>query len=219
MYRYFFILLFIIYVNSFSQIKPDAFFELQNGDLIFQESCDNGMGEAIKQVTQGIDGYNFTHVGMVWINPYSHEVFVIEATHPKVRVTALKDYLVPEEKINCPPRSVVGRLKETYQPIIPQAIQEALQLVGKEYDDAFDLSNDQYYCSELIYKVLYCANNHIAVFPLNKMTFKSSKNGEFNSFWISHFKNLGIPVPEGEWGINPGAMSQSDVLNIVYFYQ
>ncbi|KES12111.1 hypothetical protein SASC598O02_001490 [Snodgrassella alvi SCGC AB-598-O02] len=42
-------------------------FALQDGDLIFQEACNGGMSSAIKEATRGIDGYNFTHVGIVWV--------------------------------------------------------------------------------------------------------------------------------------------------------
>lgn len=193
-------------------------FTLQNGDLIFQESCDGNLGEAIKDVTSGIDGYNFTHVGIVWKKENDNNIYVIEATHPKVCITPLHEYLYPKDK-KCPPKSVAGRLKEQYQPLIPQAIEEALKLVGKDYDDAFDLKNDQYYCSELIYDILLKANNGASVFPLNIMTFKSKDSDEFSPNWIIHFDKLGIPIPEGELGINPGAMSkQYDIIDIVYCY-
>ncbi len=193
-------------------------FSLQNGDLIFQESCSGDLGNAIKDVTYGVEGYNFTHVGIVWIDNSTDSIYVIEATRPKVCITPLSEYLNPKEE-KCPPKSVVGRLKDLYQPLIPCAIIEAKKLVGKEYDHIFDLNNDQYYCSELIYDILLKANNNDAVFPLNVMTFKSKDTGEFSPNWIRHFEKLGVPVPEGEMGINPGAMSrQSDVLDIIHYY-
>lgn len=189
---------------------------LQNGDLIFQESCSSDMGDAIKDVTSAISGYNFTHVGIVTIDSITKSVYVIEATHPQVCITPLQEYLYPADKGECPPKSVVGRLKPQYRHLIPQAIVEAKKLTGKGYDDAFDLTNDQYYCSELIYDILLKANNSIAVFPLNVMTFKGKETGEYSPNWISHFKKLGIPIPEGKPGINPGAMSQqSDVIDII----
>lgn len=207
-------------ITLFSDLSgKEDHFELKDGDLIFQESCDGAMGEAIKDVTSGAAGYNFTHVGIVWIDPVdSDRVYVIEATHPKVCITPLNEYLNPSDK-ECPPRSVVGRMKAFFQPLIPQAIAEAKKLIGKDYDDAFDLNNDQYYCSELIYDVLLKANNNVAVFPLNLMTFKSKDTGEYSPNWVEHFERLGVSIPEGEWGINPGAMSkQTDIIDIVYYY-
>lgn len=216
-------MLFIILINLitlFSDLTRDeSHFELQNGDLIFQESCDGAMGEAIKDVTSGVDGYNFTHIGIVWIDTSdNNQIYIIEATHPKVCITPLEEYLRPVGK-QCPPKSVVGRLKPSFQRLIPSAICEAKKLVGKDYDDAFDLNNDQYYCSELVYDALLKANDGVAVFPLNVMTFKSKDTGDYSPNWIEHFERLGVSIPEGEWGINPGAMSkQTDILDIVHYY-
>ena len=207
----------LIFLTSFSP-QDDTDFKLQNGDLIFQESCKGGMGDAIKDVTAGIAGYNFTHVGIVSIDSTTSEIYVIEATHPKVCITPLGEYLHPKGD-KCAPKSVVGRLKGEYQALIPQALDEAKKLTGKDYDDAFDLENDQYYCSELIYDILLKANNGTPVFPLNVMTFKSKDTGEYSPNWVTHFQKLGIPIPEGELGINPGAMSQqSDVIDIIHYY-
>lgn len=213
-----FILSTLILLTSFFQQKEDNF-KLQNGDLIFQESCKGEMGDAIKDVTAGIAGYNFTHVGIVSIDSITNRIYVIEATHPKVCITPLEDYLHPAKE-TCSPKSVVGRLKTPYQHLIPYALSEADNLIGKDYDDAFDLQNDQYYCSELIYDILLKANNGTAVFPLNIMTFKSKDTGEYSPNWVTHFKKQGISIPEGEKGINPGAMSQqADVIDIVHYYK
>lgn len=212
-----FILSALVFLTSFSS-QDDADFALQNGDLIFQESCTGKMGDAIKDVTAGIAGYNFTHVGIVSIDTTNNEIYVIEATHPKVNITPLEEYLHPKGD-KCFPKSVVGRLKAQYQHLIPLALKQADKLIGKEYDDAFDLKNDQYYCSELIYEILLKANSGTPVFPLNVMTFKSKETGEYSPNWITHFNKLGISIPEGELGINPGAMSQqSDVIDIVHYY-
>lgn len=206
-----------VFLTSFST-QDETNFTLQSGDLIFQESCNGDMGEAIKDVTAGIAGYNFTHVGIVSIDATSNEVSVIEATHPLVCITPLEEYLHPQGD-RCSPRSVVARLKPEYRHLIPQALSETDKLIGKKYDDAFDLENDQYYCSELIYDILLKANNGTAVFPLNVMTFKSKETGDYSPNWVTHFGKLGIPIPEGKEGINPGAMSQqADVIDIVHYY-
>lgn len=50
------------------------------------------------------------------------------------------------------------------------------------------------------------------------MTFKSPGSDEITEGWKEYFDKLHLPVPEGELGINPGAMSQSDVIDIVHYY-
>lgn len=202
----------LLSLNVYAQ-KP---FHVQNGDLIFLEDCDGGMSSAIKAATSGLEGYNFTHVGIVWQKtPRQH--YVIEATHPKVKITPLRAYLHPKKQ--CQPRAVVGRLKAAYRPLISSALVHARQKVGKKYDDAFDINNDQYYCSELIYQIFKEANHGQEVFPLRAMTFKSKDTGKFPEYWVEHFKKMGIPIPEGQPGNNPGDMSRSDLLNIVHYYQ
>lgn len=192
-------------------------FKLQTGDLIFQESCAGSMGSAIKEVTTSVEEYQFTHVGMVYIDE-NDSIFVIEATQPRVAKTPLHEYLYPENEKDCPPVSVVGRLKPAYKHCIPKAIEESFSHVGKEYDNSFILGDDKYYCSELIYEILLKANNGNPIFPLNVMTFKSPETGKISNGWIEHFKKYNLPVPEGELGINPGAMSRSDVIEIIHRY-
>ena len=80
------------------------------------------------------------------------------------------------------------------------------------------MNNDKYYCSEFIYEILLRANNGTAIFPLNVMTFKSPGSDEITEGWKEYFDKLHLPIPEGELGINPGAMSQSDVIDIVHYY-
>ena len=189
-------------------------FEWRNGDLIFQESVgSSNTSRAIKGVTTSVDDYHFTHVGMVFIDERD-SIFVLEATHPRVALTPLNDYLYPEKK-GIYPKSVVFRLKQEYRYCIPKAIEEGLKLIGKEYDDAYTLNDDKYYCSELIYEMLLNANGGVPVFQLNTMTFKSPITEDFLSEWIEHYKKLGVPIPEGMPGINPGAMSRSAVVEFV----
>jgi len=189
-------------------------FEWQSGDLIFQESATNGeISRAIKGVTSSIDDYRFTHVGMVYIDEHD-SIYVVEATHPRVALTPLNDYLYPLKKET--PKSLVFRLKPEYHHCIPAAIEEGLKLLGKEYDYAYTLNDDKYYCSELIYEMLLRANGGKPVFILNTMTFKSPDTGEFLPEWVEHYKKLETPIPEGKPGINPGAMSKSQVVDMVY---
>ncbi|MDL2230933.1 hypothetical protein LJB75_00780 [Bacteroidales bacterium OttesenSCG-928-L19] len=140
----------------------------------------------------------------------------MEATMPEVRLTPLSEYLYPKNQKECYPKSVVGRLKDEYQNIISKSLEIGMTLIGKEYDYGYVLNNDQYYCSELIYEILKQANNGEEVFPLNIMTFKSSDTGETTKGWIDYFNQRGLPIPEGEEGINPGAMSRSEVIDIVH---
>lgn len=207
--------LFIMFMSCFLSVPPFGF-TLQAGDLIFQESCkDGGVGQEIKAVTSSAESYAFTHVGIVYVDSCG-TYYVLEATHPVVTLTPLEEFLYPFDMEGCTPRSVVGRLREPYRHCIPDALSKGLTLLGKKYDDGYILGNDEYYCSELVYEILKQANDGIPVFPLNTMTFKSAETGTFTPGWINYFKRLNLLIPEGEPGINPGAMSRSDVLELIY---
>ncbi len=206
------IFLLIRVVNGFAQG-----FRLENGDLIFQESCPKDKDNPIKQVTNSIDSYQFTHVGMVYINS-TGKVYVLEATIPEVKLTPIHEYLYPSESKECYPVSVVGRLKKEYRHLIPDALNIGLTLTGKAYDHGFIPDNDKYYCSELIYCILKEANGGNDVFPLNVMTFKSKDTGQTAKGWIEHFNTHNLEIPEGKPGINPGAMSKSGRIDIIHYY-
>lgn len=184
---------------------------LRNGDLIFQEACGGNTEDAIKSVTSSAEDYDFTHVGMVCIQ--GGEAYVLEATVPCVALTPIRDFLYPETD-SCPPVSVLARLKPEYRKLIPEALRLGLGHLGKAYDYAYVLGNDRYYCSELIYQILKDANQGKEVFPLNVMTFCDS-TGRVLPAWETYFKQHSAPVPEGEAGINPGAMSRSKVLRLL----
>lgn len=209
-------LLFIYVLFSFLYQEREEF-KLQSGDLIFQEACVGDADSTIKEVTSSIENYNFTHVGIVYIDDRD-SVYVLEATRPVVKLTPIREYLYPNTESGCFPKSVVGRLTSDYQTCIPQALEIGLTLLGKEYDDGFVLGNDKYYCSELVYEILKDANGGIPVFPLNVMTFKSQTMGETTKGWIEYFDKYKLPIPEGELGINPGVMSRSDAITIIHYY-
>lgn len=193
-------------------------FQLQNGDLIFEDLDCGGFCEAIEKVTDGYNGANFSHVGIVSIDEKTNQPMVIEANYPEVSLISLNDFLNRYYDANHKPKAVVGRLKKEYQALIPQALQEAKKLLGKKYDDAFDIDNDKYYCSEFIYHIFYVANNNKEIFKLYPMTYKIPNSDNFFPIWVDYFKQLNLPIPEGKPGLNPGGMSRSDKIDIVYYY-
>jgi len=64
-------------------------------------------------------------------------------------------------------------------------------------DNYFDLTNEEIYCSELIYfayKDSYGKN----IFNTTPMTFIDANTNETHIYWQKHFNLLGIPIPEGK---------------------
>ena len=91
-------------------------------------------------------------------------------------------------------------------------------LEGKPYDKVFDINNDDYYCSELIYEIFRRANNNNPLFTLQPMTFKDPGKEQTLPAWEKYFSEFGVPIPEGQAGINPGVISRSQSLTIIYAY-
>ena len=198
-------------------VQKDALqkvFKLRHGDLIFQNVNCGPMCDAINEVTKGYHGAKFSHVGIISINKGT--INVIEAISKGVSVTPLAKFLSRSVDDNEKPCIAIGRLNNSYQSLIPKAIDEAQKYIGKPYDDYFDITNNAYYCSELIYLIFLKANNNIPVFLLAPMTYKSPTTGEIFPVWEDYFKGLNIPVPQGKPGINPGGISCSESLSIFF---
>ena len=185
------------------------------GDLIFRDSDCGPLCDAIEKVTAGFKGANLSHVGIVAEEANGRTV-VLEAVSSGVVATDLQEFLYKSSDIYSPPKVMVGRLKKSYRHLIPAAIKEAEALKGKPYDKGFIIDNDVYYCSELIYEIFRRANSGRPVFKLEPMTFKDPQTGETLAVWQEYFEKLGIEIPEGEPGINPGGISRSPLIDIIY---
>ncbi len=192
-------------------------FALQPGDLLFQDSDLGPLCDAIEKVTTGFQGANFSHVGIV-AKDDSGNLVVIEAVSKGVVVTPLRTFFGRSFDARHQPKVVVGRLKMPYRHLIPSALKEGLALKGKPYDKVFAIDNGAYYCSELIYEIFLRANANNPVFKLLPMTYKDPDTGKMLTVWEDYFSKLGVSIPEGKPGINPGGISRSRLLTIIYAY-
>lgn len=192
-------------------------FALKPGDLLFQDVDCGGLCDAIEKVTTGYAGANFSHVGIA-AKGADGGIVVIEAVSGGVEVTELEGFLGRSSDADGRPKVIVGRLTGPYRHLIRPAIEEALALKGKPYDKVFAIDNGAYYCSELVYDVFLRANDNNPVFALQPMTFKDPDTGAILSVWEDYFSKLGVAVPEGQPGINPGGISRSAILTVVHKY-
>jgi Permuted papain-like amidase enzyme, YaeF/YiiX, C92 family len=186
---------------------------IQPGDLLFQDQDCGPLCDAIEKVTTGYQGADFSHVGIA-AKDDSGRLVVIEAVSSGVQITPLQTFLARSLDETGRPKVAVGRLKAPYRHLIPSAIKEAFSLRGRPYDKLFAFDNGAYYCSELIYEVFRRANGDIPVFAARPMTFKDPNTGRTDPVWRQYFKELGVPVPEGRPGINPGGLSCSGALTM-----
>ena len=191
-------------------------FSLQHGDLLFQDSDCGVFCDAIEKVTQGYQGANLSHVGMVILSDDGPQI--IEATTDGVVMTELKTFLSRSYDKNENSKVIVGRVKDVHTQLIPRAVQYAQSLLGKKYDHVFDIKNDTYYCSELIYEAFKHANGGEEIFHLFPMTFIDPDTKETFGIWSNYYRELGISIPEGKPGLNPGGISKSSEIEIIHMY-
>ena len=195
----------------------DVGFTPKTGDLLFKDVDCGPLCDAIKDVTTGYKGMRLSHVGIA-AQDVNGRLVIIEAVSKGAVATDLQAFLNRGTEPNSQPKVIVGRLKEPYRHLIPAAIKEAEALKGKSYDKAFAIDNDAYCCSELIYEIFRRANDGKPVFTLEPMTFNDPKTGQTLPAWQEYFSKLGIDIPQGKPGINPGGISRSPMLAIVYSY-
>ena len=203
----------VILITTFSCVKKENF-KIQNGDLLFQDLDSSPLCEGIEKVTSGFKNLNFSHIGIY--TKINNENYVLEA-FDGVDTVLLDDFLNRSLNKKNQPKVVVGRLKKNYQKLISNALRHGMSLINLEYDEEFKINNGKYYCSELIYEMFLVANNNKEFFELKPMTYKF--NGETLPVWKQYFEKLNILIPENKPGINPGGISLSKKINIIYNYQ
>jgi len=192
-------------------------FELQAGDLLFQDLDGSSLSDAIEEVTAEEKPLSFSHVGIMVSNKNGNLV-VLEAIGEAVQYTSLDRFLGRSLNADSMPKVLVARLKEQHQSRIGKAILYGKSLINLPYDSAYIMSDSSYYCSELIYEMFKHSGDSSEIFKLNPMTFKDATTGEFHPVWVDYYKELGLEIPEGEPGCNPNGMSESKEIDWVFDY-
>lgn len=204
--------------SSFNNaIEQRDTFKLKEGDFLFQDSDCGPFCEAIEKVTVGIDQAKFSHIGLV-VKNQEGDLVVLEAISKGVILTPIEAFINRSFDAKNNPKVVVGRLKPEHTHLIEAAIHAAFSRIEKPYDEVFDINNDKYYCSELIYFAFKDANSGQPVFQLQPMTFNDPDTQQPFPIWVDYYKKLGAAIPENEPGLNPGGISRSEYLEIVHYY-
>lgn len=186
--------------------------EFKIGDFIFQD-CDCGaICDAIEDVTLSKKGYRFSHVAII-VNDSLGNLVALESNIGGVKEVSLNDFLYRYIDAKGKPTVLIGRLKEPFQKMIPSSVSFLKSKLNTPYDDVFLLDNDSYYCSELLYDAFKYANGGKPFFSLFPMNFKSKKNNQFHKEFVKYYQKLGISIPQGKLGINPGSMSRETFFN------
>jgi uncharacterized protein YycO len=191
-------------------------FQLQPGDLLFQDLDCGELCNGINSTTYGYQHTTVSHVGMIVFN--KTEPMVIEAVSEGVKLTPLNAFLVRSLDQEGHPRVMVGRVDAQTAKLIPAAIKDAMHDLHAPYNATFSPDAKGFYCSQLITRSFFAANHNQAVFASHPMNFKTDHPHAFSPAWVHYFADLKQAIPQGQPGNNPGMMSRDPHIQVVYFY-
>jgi|SRR5581483_8447093 len=176
---------------------------LKEGDIVFQDlPC--SQSEAIKLATHS----NVTHVGIVLLR--GGRPYVYEAVGP-VKFTALNKWITQGEGSHYTAR----RLKNADKVLVPETLKKMEEVAkgfkGKAYDWTFEWSDDEMYCSELVWKI-YQRSTGLEIGHLQKL-----KEFDFSNPVVKEQlkEKYGDDIPWNEKVISPDQMLRSDLLTTV----
>ena len=161
---------------------------LQNGDLLFM-SDESDLSKAIIETTE-----KYSHVGIFFDGMFYHA-----SRKRGVAKQKLEEYLSEEKH-----EIFIYRYPEIDAEIIKDRAEKYL---GCQYHHSFYPDNGQFYCSQYIAEIL-------PIFDVVPMKFGDGKK-EISDYWKKYYEELGVPVPVGQPGTNPGQLAKSQKLKYI----
>jgi len=176
--------------------------EYETGDLIFQQSR-SAQSLAIQQAT----GSRYSHMGMIVMRDGA--AFVIEAA-AKVRYHPLADWIAQGERGHYVIKRLHGQMKLEVS-AQQQLAATAETFLDKPYDLFFAWSDEEIYCSELVWKI-YQRSLNIEIGTLQPLRDFNLQSPAVQSKMRERY---GAHIPWDEPIISPAAMFESKRLILV----
>ena len=174
--------------------------ELREGDLIFQTSLSR-QSQAIQLATKS----KYSHCGLIYKD--GKDYYVFEAVQP-VKRTPLDKWIAKGKD----GKYVIKRLKNADQVLTPATLAKMKQMgdkfKGKSYDLTFEWSDDNIYCSELIWKIYQRATG-LEIGKLEKLSDFDLTNEAVKQKMKERY---GDKIPMNEIVISPVAIFDSELL-------
>jgi len=192
-----------VHFSSCSSEPQASKASLRNGDIIFHASKSD-QSKAIQLAT----GSEYSHCGIVYIE--AGKTYVVEAVQP-VKRTPFEEFVERGED----GAYVVKRLRNAENILTEQALQrmknEGQKMLGKRYDSHFNWSDDQIYCSELVWKIYERAAG-IELCPLKRMNDFDFSNPIVKEVIKQRYKDQ---IPWEEPVVSPADLFESGELEII----
>ena len=198
--RHFYIIILLVAcsLNSWAQ-------EILEGDLLFAYSSTSG--KAISEATvHDSSALPIYHVAIAtWVNG---KLYALEAMDEGVVLTPYNRF---SERTMSKGGMLVGRLHDRSG--VDQSVSNAMEHLGKPYDDLYLIDTQEIYCSELV-QLSYVNGKGQRLFPLIHMSFHDAQ-GRILDYWREHYAKHGMAVPEGALGTNPAQIANDPAVEII----
>lgn len=198
--RHFYIIILLVAcsLNSWAQ-------EILEGDLLFAYS--STAGKAISEATvHDSSALPIYHVAIAtWVNG---KLYALEAMDEGVVLTPYNRF---SERTMSKGGMLVGRLHDRSG--VDQSVSNAMEHLGKPYDDLYLIDTQEIYCSELV-QLSYVNGKGQRLFPLIHMSFHDAQ-GRILDYWREHYAKHGMAVPEGALGTNPAQIANDPAVEII----
>ena len=179
--------------------------DILEGDLLFAYSNTNGkaISDATVHDTSALPIY---HVAIAtWVGG---KLYALEAIDEGVVLTPYDKF--SNRTIN-KGGLLIGRLHDRSG--IDQSVSNAMEHLGKPYDNLYMIDTQEIYCSELV-QLSYVNGKGQRLFPLIHMSFHDAQ-GHILEYWRKHYAAHGMAVPEGALGTNPAQIAHDPAIRIV----
>lgn len=150
---------------------------------------ESDLSKAIIETTE-----KYSHVGIFFDGMFYHA-----SRKRGVAKQKLEEYLSEEKH-----EIFIYRYPEIDAEII---MERAEKYLGCQYNHSFYTDNGQFYCSQYIAEIL-------PIFDVVPMKFGDGKK-EISDYWKKYYEELGVPVPVGQPGTNPGQLAKSQKLKYI----
>ena len=197
--------LFIILFSTLCVMCGRAQEQVLVGDLLFAYSTSTAL--AISQSTvHDNTSLPIYHVAIAtWVGD---KLYALEAIDEGVVATPYEKFV---ERTMSKGGMLIGRLRDRSG--VEQSVRNAMEHIGKPYDDLYMIDTQEIYCSELV-QLSYVNGRGQRLFPLIHMSFHDSQ-GRILSYWREHYAKHGMAVPEGALGTNPAQIASDPAVEIV----
>jgi len=179
--------------------------QVLEGDLLFAYS--STAGRAISDATvHDSTALPIYHVAIAtWIGD---RLYALEAIDEGVVLTPYDKF---QERSTSKGGMLIGRLRDRSG--VDQSVSNAMEHLGKPYDDLYMIDTQEIYCSELV-QLSYVNGKGQRLFPLINMSFHNAQ-GRILDYWREHYAKYGMAVPEGALGTNPAQIANDPAIEII----